>query len=803
MNEALAYILGRLQEVSDSGDAWVALCPCLGHGDGRGDTNPSLRVAVGETGKVIIRCRAGCSTDDVLDAIGLTYRDLLDAGEGLSPYPAVGFEIPKGYLFWYNLYCQNGLEAGHKDHLIRDRKLSEDRVLKAQFFSVRPGDVDRLCRDFGFPLPHKFPSDLCSGLAIPVYSGLDRSDRDTITGIKVRRFLPGPKYLWVSHQTGSPPPYWPYPPTNPGPNPPLIVVEGELASEYLADQGYDTVAVGGVNNWPRLPDLPLDNGVVLAFDWPDIQTKAGVRDQVIRALEVFRTKGKKVWAWGWDGRAKGPDDAVRAGHQIRTLTLEELRQETEPVLLHATETETGYTGLVNDPDFPDTPPTKTSALSDDLTPPEFPLDVFPSAVREFFEYAVEKTSVPPDFVGLVGLTLLGTALGAARKVEWNGEWREQASFYSCLVAPSGEGKTPAIRALMRPFYQYQDELFKDYRAELDAAPDDKAKAKVPKPKDLYLGDTTQASVGIALDRNRKGLLIQADEILGWVKRFGAHDSSGDQQFFLEAWNGSPLKVNRVGRDLIWVGHPFLSVLGGIQPRRLPELAADGRTDDGFLQRFLYVYPAERPMPYLRKFPVDPALEASWASTVRRLLLGLDVSKYRNVHLDPDADALFTDYYNHKIVDEIRSGLLPEHLVPYWAKLRSYALRIALTLQYADYASTPSLDESKVTVTAGTMLKATELCEYFKAHTRRVTGDLTPNQEKRAIKALKALLSGPVSSGTVLARDIASSGHPGLPDTYSGVVTLFFTAERYGLGKYYRELHGSRDVFVLEAPKVKK
>lgn len=95
MNEALAYILGRLQEVSDSGDAWVALCPCLGHGDGRGDTNPSLRVAVGETGKVIIRCRAGCSTDDVLDAIGLTYRDLLDAGEGLSPSPAVGFEIPK------------------------------------------------------------------------------------------------------------------------------------------------------------------------------------------------------------------------------------------------------------------------------------------------------------------------------------------------------------------------------------------------------------------------------------------------------------------------------------------------------------------------------------------------------------------------------------------------------------------------------------------------------------------------------------------------------------------------------------
>ncbi|WP_229398127.1 phage/plasmid primase, P4 family [Micromonospora okii] len=74
----LTDLLARLDAVDDA-DGWIARCPA--HRDSR----PSLRIAVGETGAVLLKCRAGCPTapaqraDDrpgVLDALGMTWAQL-------------------------------------------------------------------------------------------------------------------------------------------------------------------------------------------------------------------------------------------------------------------------------------------------------------------------------------------------------------------------------------------------------------------------------------------------------------------------------------------------------------------------------------------------------------------------------------------------------------------------------------------------------------------------------------------------------------------------------------------------------
>jgi hypothetical protein len=46
-------------------------CPVPGHGKGRGDINPSLSVAIGENGKLLVNCFAGCNYHDVSTALGL------------------------------------------------------------------------------------------------------------------------------------------------------------------------------------------------------------------------------------------------------------------------------------------------------------------------------------------------------------------------------------------------------------------------------------------------------------------------------------------------------------------------------------------------------------------------------------------------------------------------------------------------------------------------------------------------------------------------------------------------------------
>lgn len=63
-------VLSRLERVRKAGAGWSARCPA------HEDRTASLSVAVGNDGRILIHDFAGCSTHDVLAAIGLTVGDL-------------------------------------------------------------------------------------------------------------------------------------------------------------------------------------------------------------------------------------------------------------------------------------------------------------------------------------------------------------------------------------------------------------------------------------------------------------------------------------------------------------------------------------------------------------------------------------------------------------------------------------------------------------------------------------------------------------------------------------------------------
>jgi hypothetical protein len=62
---SIEIILSRLEGVEQYGDKWKARCPA------HNDRNPSLSLTVGDNGSPLIKCWAGCHTDDVLKAIEL------------------------------------------------------------------------------------------------------------------------------------------------------------------------------------------------------------------------------------------------------------------------------------------------------------------------------------------------------------------------------------------------------------------------------------------------------------------------------------------------------------------------------------------------------------------------------------------------------------------------------------------------------------------------------------------------------------------------------------------------------------
>jgi hypothetical protein len=67
----LEVLLNRLSKVrSRRNNTWTACCPS------HEDKNPSLAVKVSEDGRILVHCFGGCSVEEVLEAVGLTFLDL-------------------------------------------------------------------------------------------------------------------------------------------------------------------------------------------------------------------------------------------------------------------------------------------------------------------------------------------------------------------------------------------------------------------------------------------------------------------------------------------------------------------------------------------------------------------------------------------------------------------------------------------------------------------------------------------------------------------------------------------------------
>ncbi len=94
---ALGPVLGQLDGVRRIGMGWLALCPA------HADRNPSLSVKEAADGRLLVHCFAGCRLEAVLDAVGLSVRDLFPArepaerrplGRAAEPERSVAADVP-------------------------------------------------------------------------------------------------------------------------------------------------------------------------------------------------------------------------------------------------------------------------------------------------------------------------------------------------------------------------------------------------------------------------------------------------------------------------------------------------------------------------------------------------------------------------------------------------------------------------------------------------------------------------------------------------------------------------------------
>ena len=98
--------------------------------------------------------------------------------------------------------------------------------------------------------------------------------------------------------------------------------------------------------------------------------------------------------------------------------------------------------------------------------PAFPLDIFPTWLREFCEAVTEAMQTPPDLAGMLALSVLSTACARRVAVRARPGWDEPVNVYTVTSLPPGSRKSPVFRAMMGPIVKFEQDISEKTRKDI-------------------------------------------------------------------------------------------------------------------------------------------------------------------------------------------------------------------------------------------------------------------------------------------------------------------------------------------------
>ncbi len=470
--------------------------------------------------------------------------------------------------------------------------------------------------------------------------------------------------------------------------------------------------------------------------------------------------------------------------------------------------------------------------------PDLPPELLPPALRYWLVDIAERLQVPLEFVAVPALIALSAIIGRTAGIHPKtlDDWLVVPNLWGGIVAPPGWLKSPAIAEALRLIKELATEEREDCERRLEEngpkleslkvketalkellkqAHKGRGKGKTPEQleddvrevrremKELerlmcerryIVNDVTVEKLGVLLAENPKGLLLERDELAGWLRSLEREDRKGDREFFLESWNGTnSYRYDRITRGTIHVPALCLSLIGGIQPAKFKkytsEALADGYAADGLLQRLqLLVWPeGTGSWALIDRLPDKKARQRASA-----IFKSLDQPEYEvppdsekkipAFRFAPDAQKLFFDWLTqleHRLrsPDAQAQPAFTSHL----AKYRSLMPSLALLLHLVDLVDSGT--KGPVTLRAAQM--AADWCEFLEQHARKVYADELQTDLAAAHALAAKIRKGAVYDGMTV-RDAYRPGWANLKTRKSVV-----------LGAQILEQHGWVQVVTVE------
>jgi len=248
-------------------------------------------------------------------------------------------------------------------------------------------------------------------------------------------------------------------------------------------------------------------------------------------------------------------------------------------------------------------------IFDNMGSPLFPVDLLPGVVAD---YAMDQAELIGVDAGVIGMAAIGAMAGCIddriqlQPKRYDPTWLESARLWIGIIGDPSTKKSPGIKKAVSPvnrvaekWRKQHQEAVKQWEDACQQAQAEDKKAKLPPPpegKRLTVSDTTVEKLGDILSKQEpRGILVLRDELSGWLASMDAYRNGAgkDRPAWLEAYNGGPLEIDRIGRGSIFVPNWSATVIGGIQPSVIDDYA-NVTNHDGMLQRFLLYYATTAP-----------------------------------------------------------------------------------------------------------------------------------------------------------------------------------------------------------------
>lgn len=346
----------------------------------------------------------------------------------------------------------------------------------------------------------------------------------------------------------------------------------------------------------------------------------------------------------------------------------------------------------------------------------FPVHVLPSTFRNLAKGLYETLKFPIDYTGTAILVVMATIFGTNVKVKVKDGWDEFGSIFACILGNAGANKSHPLSKIFNPLKKIDKQTydayvtkFNDYNAYLKLSPKQKEVAKPvlePILTKLILTDFTPEVLNKRLNDNPRGCTVLSDELTSFFEGMNNYSKSDNSSKYLSFWSNQAITIDRLGKPLpLLIETPYLSIIGGLQPRILGKVFHSQKLNSGFFQRFLFAFPQGVYKEAINDNVLDNKVLQQYSDFITNYIknTSTEKAKTRVLNWTKEAKKYFYNwnFKNCKLVNANLENIKGEII----SKFDIHFVRLSLILQMME---DPNSTEIGIKAVKG----ADALCKYF-------------------------------------------------------------------------------------------